>query len=473
MSLDPNRIFDPDPAIRNIAGELYRQVKDLPLISPHGHVNPRLLAENQPFPDPAELIIIPDHYIFRLLYSQGIALEALGVPTLDGSPVESDHRKIWQIFADNFYLFAGTPTGIWVSQELEEVFGITEKLDGRNATAIYDTIQTKLGTPEFLPRALFEQFNLEVLTTTEAASDTLQYHRQIRESDWTGRVVPCFRPDTAIDIASPSWKKEIGALGELAGAEITTYQKFIRVLEERRAAFKAMGATSTDQGIESPYTQRLSTQEASAIFQRALTGQADQKDARSFIAHMLMEMARMSTEDGLVMQLHPGSLRNHNRTIFEKFGLDKGCDIPVQTEYTRNLAELLNQYGNDPRLTLVVFTLDETAYSRELAPLAGHYPAMRLGASWWFNDSLQGMMRFREMVTETASVYNTVGFTDDTRAFPSIPARHDLSRRIDANFLAGLVARHVIDLEDASRMIRALAYDLPKKTYKLDLAQNE
>jgi glucuronate isomerase len=178
-------------------------------------------------------------------------------------------------------------------------------------------------------------------------------------------------------------------------------------------------------------------------------------------------MARMSLEDGLVMQIHPGSWRNHNQQIFERFGPDKGCDIPVQTEYTRNLYELLNTFGTDKRLTIIIFTLDETAYARELAPLAGHYPALRLGPPWWFHDSIEGMRRFREQVTETASIYNTVGFNDDTRAFPSIPARHDLSRRVDANFLAGKVARHIIDPDDAHRMIRALAYDLVKQNYKL------
>jgi glucuronate isomerase len=467
LNLHPQRFFDPDPEVRKIAMELYERVRDLPIVSPHGHVDPRILAENTPFPDPTELILIPDHYVYRMLYSQGIPLEALGVPTLDGTPVERDHRKIWQIFADHFYLFAGTPSGAWLSHEFAEVFGISEKPDHTNAQKIYDQIQEKLNSPEFLPRTLFERFGIEVLSTTDAASDSLEYHRKIRESGWRGRVIPCFRPDAVVNLHLPGWKKEIEKLEGASGQSISSFKKFIAAIENRRQFFKEMGATSTDQGILSPYSHALSESEVEAVFQRALKGQATEADAAAFTAHFLMEMARMSIEDGLVMQVHPGSFRNHNPKIFNRFGLDKGCDIPVQTEYTRNLKELLNRFGNDSRLTLIVFTLDETTYARELAPLAGHYPAMKLGPAWWFHDSFQGMTRFREQASETAGIYNTVGFNDDTRAFPSIPARHDLSRRVDSNFLAGLVARHIIDLEDARRMSRALAYELVKNAYKL------
>ncbi len=467
MTLDPYRFFDPNEKVREIAYELYGKVKDLPIISPHGHVDPRMFAQNEPFPDPTELIIIPDHYVFRLLYSQGIPLESLGIPTLDGSAVETDHRKIWQIFADNFYLFSGTPTGAWLTHELEEVFGIKKKLNGKNGMIIYDELVEKLNSPDFLPRALFERFNIEILTTTDSASDLLEFHRQIKEADWSGRVIPCFRPDAVVDISKPNWKEEIHTLSAVSRTEITSFKSYISAIENRREFFKSMGAVSTDQGIYSPYTHKLSNSEVESIFERALQGKATEEDSHLFIAHMLMEMARMSIEDGLVMQIHPGSFRNHNEMIFQKFGPDKGCDIPVQTEYTNNLYELLNTYGNDPKLTLIVFTLDETTYSRELAPLAGHYPALKLGPAWWFHDSIQGMTRFREMVTETACIYNTVGFNDDTRAFPSIPARHDLSRRIDANFLAGQVSRHIIEMENAQKMIHALAYDLVKLAYKL------
>ncbi len=465
--LNPYRYFDPDENVRSIAYELYQGVKELPLVSPHGHVDPRLLASNEPFTDPAELIIIPDHYIYRLLYSQGIQLESLGIPARDGTAVETDRRKIWQIFADHYYLYAGTPTGVWLAHEFSEVFGIRERLNSENAPKIYDELLEILQSPEFRPRALFERFKIEVLTTTDAPADSLQDHHQIHESGWSGRVIPCFRPDVAIDISKPEWAKAVENLAGAAGIEIHSFASFIKALQNRREFFKSMGAVSTDQGILSPYTHQLTPQEAEALFQRALKGQADENDAYLFTAHMLMEMARMSVEDGLVMQIHPGAFRNHNQQIFRKFGLDKGGDIPVQTEYTRNLRELLNKFGNDQRFTLVVFTLDESTYSRELAPLAGHYPAMKLGAPWWFHDSIEGMLRFRERITETASIYNTVGFTDDTRAFPSIPARHDLSRRMDANFLARLVVRHILDMGDARRMARELAYGLVKKTYKL------
>ncbi len=467
MPLNPNRFFNPDPDTRKIASELYSGVQDLPIISPHGHVDPRILAENTPFPDPAELIIIPDHYIFRMLYSQGIPLESLGVPTNDGTPVEEDHRRIWQIFADHFYLYAGTPTGVWLEHEFSEVFGIDEKLNSENAMRIYDILSDILQKPEFLPRNMFERFKIEVLTTTDAASDPLIWHKKIKESGWKSRIIPCFRPDAAVNINSPGWNKEIQALSGITGIEISSYKKFIQAIEDRRAFFKSMGAVSTDQGILSPYTHRLNESDAESIFRRALSGQASDLDQAAFTAHILMEMARMSIEDGLVMQIHPGSWRNHNRLVFKKFGPDKGCDIPVLTEYTRNLYELLNTYGTDTRLILIVFTLDETTYARELAPLAGHYPALKLGPPWWFHDSIEGMKRFREQVTETAGIYNTVGFNDDTRAFPSIPARHDLSRRIDADFLAGRVARHIIDMEDARHIIRALAYELVKKNYRL------
>lgn len=467
LLLDEDRFFDSDPTIRRIARELYEGVKSLPIVSPHGHVDPALFAENRPFPDPTELILIPDHYIFRMLYSQGIPLESLGIPMRDGSIKELDRRKIWQTFGENYYLFAGTPTGVWLNHEFSEVFGIKEKLNGETALRIYDQIQEKLDSPEFLPRALFERFNIEVLTTTDSATDTLEHHQKIRKSSWNGNIIPCFRPDAVVNIASMEWEANIVTLSKVSQIDIHSFKAYIGALEKRREFFKSMGAVSTDQGVISPYTHRLTKNEAEEIFQRALKNETTEEDASLFTAHMLMEMARMSIEDGLVMQMHPGSYRNHNQKLSERFGPDKGCDIPIQTEYTQNLHELLNDYGNDPRLTLIVFTLDESTYSRELAPLAGHYPSMKLGPPWWFHDSIEGMTRFRKQVTETAGIYNTVGFNDDTRALSSISARHDLSRRIDSNFLAGLVARHIIDMGDARAMNRALAYDLVKKAYKL------
>ena len=473
LVLHEDRFFDPDPGVRRIARALYEETRGLPLVCPHGHVDAAILATDAPFPEPTALLIVPDHYIFRMLYSQGVPMEAMGVPTRDGSAVETDPRKIWQLFAEHTYLFRGTPTGAWLDQELHDVFGVRTRLNGRTAQRVYDEIAERLQSPEFRPRALFERFNIEVLTTTDAAADSLQHHQAIRDSGWGGRVVPAFRPDAVLRIAAPGWAAELDALGRAAGTDIADYAAFIRVLEARRAFFRSLGATSTDHAVVEPYTERLPDEEADALFQRARADQATAADQARFEAHMLMEMARMSTEDGMVMQLHPGALRDHNQRVFDRFGLDKGADIPVATEYTRNLRELMNAYGNDPRLTLVLFTLDESAYARELAPLAGHYPALRLGPPWWFHDSIQGMIRFREQTTETAGIYNTAGFNDDTRAFCSIPARHDLNRRVDASWLAGLVARHIVTMSDAREMARALAYELARETYRFDSLDSE
>ncbi len=447
-SLNPDRYFDPDPSIRRVARALYEETRELPIVSPHGHVDPRILAENSPFPEPASLIVQPDHYILRLLYANGVPLEAL----LKGEP-----RRVWQLFAEHYYLFRGTPTGAWLDYELNEVFGIRSSVSAETASRIYDQISETLKSPEFRPRALFERFNIEVLATTDAATDSLEHHEAIRKSGWKGRVIPTFRPDALCKISSPKFD----ALGA------RDYPGFVRAIADRRAYFKRLGATATDHAVLEPYTSLLPEAEAERLFQQARQGKATPDDERRFTAHLLMEMARLSLADGLVMQIHAGALRDHNEAVFARFGPNMGGDIPVATEFTRNLRPLLNAYGNDPRFALVLFTLDESTYSRELAPLAGHYPAVRLGPPWWFYDSMEGMRRFRERTTETASIYKTAGFNDDTRAFCSIPARHDLARRMDANYLGGLVARHVIDESDARRMARALAYELVKTTYRL------
>jgi glucuronate isomerase len=467
LVLHADRFFDSDPEIRRSARTLYEETRDLPLICPHGHVDPSTLANDAPFPEPASLIVVPDHYIVRMLYSRGVPMESLGIQTRDGTTVETDPRRVWQLFGENAHLFHGTPTGVWLDHELHDVFGVKARLDADSAQYVYDQIAERLGSPEFRPRRLFERFNIEVLATTDAASDSLEHHRAIRASGWRGRVIPTFRPDAVFRIAAPEWAAELECLGQVSGDAIANYASFIDALEKRRAVFKSLGATASDHAVVEPFASRISEQDASAIFVRALRGEATAADQRRFEAHMLMEMARMSVEDGLVMQLHPGALRNHNRQVFERFGADRGADIPVATEYTRNLAELLNAFGNDERFSMVLFTLDESTYARELAPLAGHYPAIRLGPPWWFHDSIEGMTRYRQQVTETAGIYNTAGFNDDTRAFCSIPARHDLSRRVDANFLAGLVARHIVELDDARVMARALAYDLARETYRV------
>jgi glucuronate isomerase len=468
INLSPDRFFSPEPNQRKIARELYETVKDLPLICPHGHVDPAMFAdENYNFGTPTELLFIPDHYIFRMLYSQGYTLEELGIPRIDGGAVETDHRKIWQIFAENFYLFRGTPTGVWLNHELAEVFGVDEKLSGDTAQTIYEHISAQLAKSEFRPRALFERFKIEVLATTDTATDTLEHHKKIRESGWKGKIIPTFRPDAVVNLDRPDWLENIKLLGEQCGFEISSYKKLIQALENRREFFKSMGATATDHAALTPFTVNLSQAQIENVFERAFFGEATAEDARLFTGHLLIEMARMSTEDGLVMQFHPGSFRNHNETIFQNFGYDKGADIPQQAEFTNNLKPLLDRFGNDKRLTLILFTLDETVYSRELATLAGHYPCLKLGPPWWFHDSPNGMTRFRDAVMETAGIYNTAGFNDDTRAFPSIPARHDLARRIDANWLAGLVVRGLIDEAEAAEIIPDLAVGLARKAYKL------
>ena len=467
--LHEDRYFDPDPTIRRRARALYDETRALPIVSPHGHVDPAILANNDAFADPASLLITPDHYILRMLYSRGVALEALGIAAIDGSPpvAERDPRKIWQTFADHWHLFRATPTRAWLEYELNEVFGVTQELDSTSTRQVYDTIAERLQSPEFRPRALFERFNIEVLATTDAATDTLEHHKTLHSKHPRTRVIPTFRPDALFRIAAPGWSAELARLERIASGSIGTCAELVSALARRRADFKAMGGTATDHAVVVPRTERLTDAEADCLFVKARKGEAEPADQVRFEAHLLMEMARLSVEDGLVMQLHAGALRDHNELVFRRFGADRGGDIPVATEFTRNLRPLLNSYGNDPRFQLIVFTLDESTYSRELAPLAGHYPALLLGAPWWFNDSIEGMTRFRRRVTETAGIENTAGFTDDTRAFCSIPARHDLARRVDANYLAGLVAHHVIDMTDARQMARLLAYDLAKRAYRL------
>ncbi len=473
--LPADRYLDPDPAQRRIALELYESVADLPLICPHGHVDPRLLSdEDASFGTPVDLLIIPDHYVFRMLYSQGIPLEALGIAPLDGGPVERDHRKIWQTFAEHFHLFRGTPTGVWLSYMFDQVLGVdaqqdgSPKLTGASAQAFYDQIAEKLASPEFRPRTLFKRFNVEVLCTTDFASHSLEYHQVIRNSGWDGDVRPTFRADDVVHLRRSGWRENVARLGERVGVEISSYAALVDAIQSRRESFREMGATATDHDGISFHTGELTSGEAEGIFQRALHGRATEGDAVRFFGHYLMESARMSIDDGLVMQVHFGSHRNHNHPLLARFGPDVGSDIPFQAEFTRSLQPLLTKWGNDPRLTLIVFTLDESAYSRELAPLAGHYPALKLGPPWWFHDSINGMRRYLDRVVETAGLYNTVGFNDDTRSFPSLPARHDLWRRAVCNWLAGLAVRSIVDMDDAAEMALDLAYRLAKRAYRFD-----
>ena len=464
--LDKNRLFPSDPATRQIAMRLYESVRDLPIVSPHGHTDPRWFAENKPFPNPAALFLQPDHYIFRMLYSQGVSLESLGVPQVDGKQ-QADPREAWRIFARHYYLFRGTPTRLWMDYAFEELFGLTERLSAANADVFYDAIDAKLRTPEFLPRALFDRFKLEVLATTDAAVDSLEFHRKIKASGWSGRVLPTFRPDAVIDAEYAGFQENLRLLGEVSGEDVSSWKGYLDALRSRRTFFKQNGATATDHGHLTAQTANLPLSEASALYERIYTGKARAGDVELFQAQMLTEMAGMSVDDGLVMQLHPGSIRNHNAQVYERFGRDKGADIPSPTEYVRSLRPLLSKYGNEPGFTFIVFTLDESTYSRELAPLAGLYPCLRLGPPWWFHDSPEGMMRFREAATETAGFYNTVGFNDDTRAFLSIPARHDVARRVDCAFLARLVTEGRLDEDEAFELAQDLTVNLVRKAYKL------
>jgi glucuronate isomerase len=466
-TLSPDRCFHADPARRTVARELYATLNDVPLLSPHGHVPPALLAGPAArLGTPADLFIIPDHYVFRMRYSQGVALEDLGVPTRDGTPVETDPRRIWQRFAEHFYLFRGTPTGLWLADELVNLFGVDERLTGESGQRIYDHLEAQLARPEFTPRALLDRFRLTLLCTTDAATDTLDAHRRLHAEGFD-YIRPTFRPDAVVNIAGPAWREQIAALSAVSGIDVAGYASYIQALEQRRTVFKELGALATDHGVLTPYTAPLSVQEAGAIFARALQGQAGADDAVRFTGHMLIEFARMSAEDGLVMQLHAGSLRDHNTALYARFGPDKGADIPVATEWTRNLQPLLDAYGSDPRFRLVVFTLDESTYSRELAPLAGHYPALLLGPPWWFFDSVNGMRRYFDRVIETAGLYNTAGFNDDTRAFASIPSRHDVWRRVSCDWLAGLVVQGLLAEDEAAEMAYECAYGLAQRAYRV------
>jgi glucuronate isomerase len=468
LTLHPDRLFPADEATRSIARALYAGVKDLPIVSPHGHTDPRWFAENEPFPDPSTLFIVPDHYVFRMLYSQGIALEDLGVPRRDGGATEQDSRKIWRIFAANQHLFRGTPSAMWLAHAFHEVFGIRERLDPENADRIYDQIDAQLKQPEFLPRALYAKFGIEVIATTESPLDDLKWHKKIKESGWGGRVLTAFRPDPVVDPDFPGFADNLAKLGEITGEDTSTWTGYLAALQKRRDYFREVGgATSTDHGHPTATTADLSPKVAAELFGKVRSASFTAHDAELFRGQMLTEMARMSVGDGLVMQIHPGSFRSHNPDVMAKFGRDKGADIPTATDYVHALKPLLDRFGNETKLSIILFTLDETSYSRELAPLAGHYPCLKVGPAWWFYDSPEGMRRYREQITETAGFYNTVGFNDDTRAFLSIPARHDVARRVDCAYLGQLVAEHRLDLDEARTVAHDLAYGLAKKAYKL------
>lgn len=466
LTLHPERLFPADPATRAIAARLYAAVAELPIISPHGHTDPAWFATDAPFANPTELLLAPDHYVFRMLYSQGLDLDALGVPSRSG-PSRADPRAAWRLFAQHFHLFRGTPSAYWLNHTFATVFGLDRRLDAASADHYYDTIDAALKTPALRPRRLFERFRIEVLATTESPTDPLAHHAAIRASGWPGRVITAYRPDPVVDPEHELFPVEVARFGELAGEDVASWTGYLAAHRKRRAYFAAHGATSTDHGHPSAATADLAPAEAARLYARVRSGGATPAEAELFRAQMLTEMARMSLDDGLVLQIHPGALRSHNPWLLAHYGRDKGADLPSATEYVRALKPLLDRFGNERALSIIVFTLDETAYSRELAPLAGHYPALKLGPAWWFHDSPHGLMRFREQTTESAGFYNTVGFNDDTRAFLSIPARHDAARRIDCAYLARLVAEHRLAEDEAAEVAVDLAYRLPKRAYKL------
>ena len=463
MLIHEDRLFPAEPSTRKIAKALYAHVKSLPIVSPHGHTQAAWFAKNEPFPDPAKLFVQPDHYVFRMLYSQGISLEDLEI----GQEELKDARKVWRIFASHYYLFRGTPTRIWLDFAFQDLFGMEERLSEKTADLYFDIISEKLRTPEFLPRALYERFNLEVLATTDSPLDSLDDIKAIRNSGWKARILPTFRPDAVVDPEFHGFAANIVSLGEQTGEDTAVWPGYLNALRIARARFRTLGCTATDHGHPTAQTADLPTAEAAELFRWVLAGSADASQQELFRAQMLTEMARMSLEDGLVMQIHPGSVRNHNRKVHERYGRDVGADIPRPTNYVDALRPLLDRFGNECDLTIILFTLDESTYSRELAPLAGHYPCLRLGPSWWFHDSPEGMRRFREQTTETTGFYNTVGFNDDTRAFLSIPALHDVARRVDCGFLARLVAEHRLEEDEAFEVAHDLAYGLVKKAYRL------
>ena len=466
--LNSDRLFPSDEKVRNIARELYQAVADLPIISPHGHTDPRWFALNENFGNATDLFIKPDHYVFRMLYSQGIPLEQLGIPRWDGGAVEQDPKVIWKLFAEHYHLFAGTPSRMWLDSVFKDVFGLEHQLGSENAMEYYEHITSELAKPEFRPRALLDRFNIEKIATTEGATDTLEYHKIIKQDGWLSRVVTTFRPDDVVDASREDFVANINTLSELTGEDTLSWQGYLQAIRSRRAFFREYGATATDHGHPTAQTANLSLAECEVLYAEVLSGESSPEQQELFRAQMLTELAGMSVEDGMVMQIHPGAYRNHNDALFQRFGRDKGADIPSTTTYVDALKPLLDKYGNNPNLSIILFTLDETVYARELAPLAGHYPCLKLGPAWWFHDSPEGMLRFRHNVTETAGFYNTVGFNDDTRAFLSIPARHDVARRIDCRFLANLVAEHRLSLVEAKQIITDLSYNLAKQAYKFD-----
>lgn len=466
LVLHPDRALPAEPTQRAVAREIYDQVKDLPLICMHGHVDASVFSRDEKFADPAQLLIVPDHYVCRMLYSQGWTPEQMGIARVDGGHTETDSRAIWRAFASNWKLFRGTPSRYWLEHEFATVFGITEAPSADNADALYDQIDTVVNSDAFRPRALLDQFNIELISTTDPAQSTLAEHARLADDGLGGRVIPTFRPDQVVYLNRPDWRSGIDALAEASGLDVSTYAGYLDAIRQRRQAFREAGALASDHGHNTASTEPLDDSVAAEIYVRKFSGgEVGDAEQEAFAANMLFQMAGMAREDGLVMQIHPGVLRDHNQAVFAAHGQDKGYDISVAAEFTRNIRPLLDAYGTDPAFRCILFTLDEDVYSRELAPIAGVYSSVRLGAPWWFIDSPNGMIRFLEGASETAGFYNMSGFVDDTRAFCSIPARHDLYRRISAGYLSRLVVEHRLGQDDAVETAIDLAYNLPRDSY--------
>ncbi|MHA6799454.1 glucuronate isomerase [Bounagaea algeriensis] len=463
----PDRLLPAEPTQRGIARRLYDDVHALPLVSPHGHVDPGLLAADEPFSDPASLLVTPDHYVTRLLHAHGVTLPELGLRDEDGAE-PAPPREVWRTFCAHWHLFLGTASRQWLESELHNVLGVAVQPSAETADELFDELATRLQQPEFRPRALYESFNIAVLATTDDPADDLRHHRALAaDPTWSGRVVPTFRPDAYLDATRPGWPEALDRLAAASGIETGDYAGLIRALEARREFFRENGATATDHSAPDARMAFLGTAEAERLFRRVRAAEADADEARLLSQQLLGEMARMSSEDGMVMALHPGSRRNHHPETLRRFGPDTGHDIPLQAEFTQALQPMLERFGTHPRFQTVVCTLDETVFSRELAPLAGFYPSVYLGAPWWFLDAPRAMHRFRDAVTETTGFYRNAGFIDDTRGFCSIPARHDTARRVDAAHLAGLVAEHVLSEEDAAQVIRDLNDRQPRLAFGL------
>lgn len=464
--LHPDRLFSPETVQRDIARDLYEDVRDLPIISPHGHTDPAWFASNAPFDDAASLFLTPDHYVLRMLRSRGISYDDLAVPRLDGDPVAAP-RDAWARFAANYHLLLGTPSRLWIDHSMAWAFGLTEPLSADNADHVFDLIGERLKDDDMRPLAILDKARVECIATTEFALDPLDNHADLSRRGLIGRIRTTYRPDDVCDPDSGQFVTNLTALGNLTGCDVTSWGGMLDAHRARRKAFRGSGATATDHGVPSATCVDLGDDQKQALLDRVLSGPATPQDAALFRAQMLTEMAGLSVEDGMVMQIHAGSRRTTDPEMLRLRGPNQGSDIPVPVDPVRGLEPLLHKYGSAPGFRLIFFCLDETIYARELAPMAGYWPALMIGPPWWFHDSPRGIARYLDQLVETAGFRNLAGFNDDTRALLSIPARHDVWRRGVCNFLGGLVAQHTLSKTDARHIATWLSADAAKEAYGL------